>query len=261
MSSFLERGWGIYATEVYLPFSSVYIPFSLLASRFRRISRRIRGKPNPQCKPTSLPAVSWRKLLKAHQIRLVEANSVNGNVRVSELGVLCQAARNCTAGDVLLEIGTFNGRTTLNLSLNAPLDCPIYTLDLPPEQETVFDLNPRESIYVQKPEPGLRYKNCAAQLKPFAARIRQLHGDSAAYDFSSLEGKCGFVFVDGSHAYDYVVNDTRIARQLVKPGGMILWHDYGIWNGVTDALEEIERQEHLGLRHVRGTTIVLWRSP
>ena len=65
-------------------------------------------------------------------------------------------------------------------------------------------------------------------------------------------GRAGLVFVDGSHAYDYVIADTDTAFRLVADKGMVIWHDYGVWDGVTRALEEIEASRHLGLRHVRG---------
>jgi hypothetical protein len=38
---------------------------------------------------------------------------------------------------------------------------------------------------------------------------------------------------------------------------VVVWHDYGIWKGVTDALEEIESKEGLGLRNLRGTGLVV----
>src|SRR6266581_2029298 len=33
----------------------------------------------------------------------------------------------------IFEIGTYHGRTALNFALNAPSDCVVYTLDLPPD--------------------------------------------------------------------------------------------------------------------------------
>ena len=66
--------------------------------------------------------------------------------------------------------------------------------------------------------------------------------------------------MDGSHAYDYVVADTDTAIRLVANKGMVIWHDYGVWDGVTRALEEIEASRHLGLRHVRGTSLVVWQA-
>jgi hypothetical protein len=47
--------------------------------------------------------------------------------------------------------------------------------------------------------------------------------------------------------------------RLVRPEGFVLWHDYGVWPGVTKALEE--RARHLGLVHIRGTSLVFWRAP
>lgn len=68
------------------------------------------------------------------------------------------------------------------------------------------------------------------------------------------------IFVDGSHAYDYVMSDTREAIQMVTKGGVIIWHDYGIWEGVTRALEEIENKYKIGLKNIGGTSFVYWKS-
>jgi hypothetical protein len=45
-----------------------------------------------------------------------------------------------------------------------------------------------------------------------------------------------------------------------QPTRLVLWHDYGVWNGATRALEELEDVENLGLRHIRGTSLVFWRA-
>jgi len=71
----------------------------------------------------------------------------------------------------------------------------------------------------------------------------------------------GLVFVDGSHAYDYAKTDSATAFRLAKPGAMVIWHDYGVWPGVTRALEELEASQKLGLKHIRGTSLVFWRAP
>ena len=49
--------------------------------------------------------------------------------------------------------------------------------------------------------------------------------------------------------------------QLVDGNGVVLWHDYGVWDGVTRALEDLEQTKNLGLRHIRGTSLVIWRAP
>ena len=68
------------------------------------------------------------------------------------------------------------------------------------------------------------------------------------------------MFVDGSHAYDYVRKDTDTAMRLVRPGGVVLWHDYGVWPGVMQALEELEAARRLGLVNIKGTSSVFWRA-
>ena len=85
-------------------------------------------------------------------------------------------------------------------------------------------------------------------------------GDSATFDWSPHLGRAGLVFVDGSHAYHYVIADSDTAFALVAKKGMVIWHDYGVWEGVTRALEEIEASRQLGLRHVRGTSLVVWQA-
>src|SRR5204863_237070 len=57
-------------------------------------------------------------------------------------------------------------------------------------------------------------------------KVEQLFGDSKTLDITPWAGTCDLVFVDGSHAYSYVVSDSEKALQLVRPGGLVLWHDY-----------------------------------
>lgn len=89
-------------------------------------------------------------------------------------------------------------------------------------------------------------------------RVKQLFGDSADFDFSPYE--VDFVFVDGSHAYEYVMSDSRRALAMLRNGrGLVLWHDYGEWEGVTRALNELHERDvaFAGLRHVDGTTLAM----
>lgn len=148
----------------------------------------------------------------------------------------------------------------MNLALNAPPDCQILTLDLPPGEATQFQIDEGEQHMVRKPSPGARYEKYRATHPAAIARIHQRLGDSATFDYAPYQNSCSLVFVDGSHAYPYVRSDTTAALRLVTRGGIVIWHDYGIWNGVTKALEEIEREERLGLYNICGTSLVLWKK-
>lgn len=238
----------------------VYLPCSEMARAVRMRSRARRGVKNRHEQLTRLPQVWWSRVIASRPVHLVEARKANGNVRVSELAVLAKASAATASGREIVEIGTFDGRTTLNLAINGPADSPVFTLDLPPDLPTQFQLDRGERHFVDKPAPGERFRNCATPWVPSASRIVQLLGDSATFDWSPHHGKAGLVFVDGSHAYDYARKDSETAFGLVAPGGMVLWHDYGVWQEVTRALEELEAKHRLGLRHIRGTSLVFWRA-
>lgn len=238
---------------------ALYPPAAALGKRLRSVSRRLRGGKDP--KPvTRLPAVHWSALLPANPIYLLERGKQLGNVTEGELALLATAATLVPAGTQVVEIGTFDGRTTLNLAVNAPPDTIVNTLDLPPEMATQFELHPSERRFVEKPKPGARFRAAQAPWTGCVAHIRQHLGDSATYDFSSLHGRAGLVFVDGSHAYEYAMADSDTAFRLIAPKGVVIWHDYGVWEGVTRALEEIENKRKLGLRHISGTSLVVWKS-
>jgi hypothetical protein len=139
----------------------------------------------------------------------------------------------------------------------------VFTLDLPPADihRSSLPLEADDLQYIAKDGSGARFAGAA-----FAGRITQLLGDSATFDYSAYEGKMDFVFVDGSHSYEYVVSDTKTALRLLKPtGGIILWHDYatGAWPGVTQALNEFYQKDHRfqGLRRIHDTSLCLLCIP
>lgn len=192
-------------------------------------------------------------------VQVLEPDAADGNVSGYELLVLASLVQKLQPR-ACFEIGTFDGRTTLNLAANAPSDARIVTLDLPPKElgRTSFAVAPGDAQFIDKPVSGARFHG-----SPHAARITQVFGDSASFDYAPYEGRMDLVFVDGAHSYEYVKSDTRAALRLLRPtGGMILWHDYSspYWKGLTRALNELRREipELASLRHIRGTTLVVW---
>ena len=241
---------------------SVYLPMSRAAAVIRSASRRLRGKRSSGVAGNSpIQTVDWWKVVPRGAARLVETKKRHGNVRISELAILAQAAAQAEPGSDIVEIGTFDGRTTLNLAVNAPQGCHVLTLDLPADHATAFAIEASERTLVDKPASGERIRTCSPAWRSYARRITQLFGDSASFDWSRYHGRAGLVFVDGSHAYDYARKDSETALQLVRPGGVVLWHDYGVWPGVTQALDELESRRHLGLVNIKGSSLVFWRAP
>jgi predicted O-methyltransferase YrrM len=237
----------------------IYLPYSLLARSYRAQSRAVRGVKNPHQQKTRLPQSLWPFLITPKPIRLVEIQKVKGNVRVSELAILAKAATTVPPDRQIVEIGTFDGRTTLNLAVNSAPGTPVITLDLPKDYAPKFPMNIGEYKLANKPISGLRYRSCNLTWPEPVSRILQLLGDSATFDWTPYYGQAGLVFVDGSHTYENVVNDSEVAFRLVAPGGIIIWHDYGVWEEVTRTLDELAAAQGLGLRHIFGTSLVFWR--
>lgn len=248
-----ELLYGFYGTRIYLPLSG-------LSRRWRRRRQLKKGKQGRFLQQVKLPEISWRDCTPNRTARIWEHDKANGNIRISELGVIGLLAQGCEAHSKLFEIGSFDGRTTLNLAFSSPMSCEVHTLDLAPEMDTAFELARGERHMVEKEKSGARIDKYRDSHAEVTQRIHQHFGDSAAFDYSPFENACSLVFVDGSHAYDYALSDTRAAMRMIRPGGVIIWHDYGIWEGVTRALEELEEKENLGLKNIAGTSLVYWRK-
>jgi predicted O-methyltransferase YrrM len=74
------------------------------------------------------------------------------------------------------------------------------------------------------------------------ARFLLLTMPSRSLDVEALE-PCDAVFIDGDHSLPAVMHESRLARALLRPGGIICWHDYG--NPaveVTAALDALQAQ-------------------
>lgn len=233
---------------------------SVMGKTFRRISRKLRNKTNIHDQATKLPTINWKELSSFHVPgKLVETDKRNGNVSLQELAVLSGLASGVQAG-CIVEIGTFDGRTTLNMALNCGESACIYTLDLPRDMETAMDVDDGETAFINKSASGTRFTSEPGSSYPQSKKITQLLGDSATFDWSPYYKKANLIFVDGSHAYEYAKVDSESALKMLAKGGTVVWHDYGVWEGVTQALEELQENSNISLQHVRGTSLVIYQD-
>jgi predicted O-methyltransferase YrrM len=233
----------------------------------RQIAMGLRGKAFPlaelrnrawfQSRRKKLPTVTLEEVFPGSAnlpIRLERAlPRAIGNVTVDELAVvalICQWLK----PSVLFEFGTYNGRTTLNLAANTPADAKIYTLDIPAPDEAQLAAEPEDSVYHLLEQTGSYFRGTA-----YSGKIEQLWCDSARFDETGLRGQADLVFVDGAHSYDYVRSDTSKALEMVRPGGVILWHDYCAWYpGVFGYLHEL--LPSYPLKYIEGTHLAVLRK-
>lgn len=206
-----------------------------------------------------LPAVPLTELVPRDSLIDVRAiDAVDGNVTERELITICKLVQSAQPAR-LFEIGTFDGRTTLNMAVNAAAAATVHTLDLPKSElpNAASHIHAHEIIYAEKARSGERFRGTEAE-----SSIVQLYGDSGTFDFARYYGTMDFVFIDASHTFDYVVNDSLHAMRMLKESrGTIVWHDYGRWDGVTAALNQLrkKREEFRSVVNIAGTTLAMLR--
>ncbi len=209
-----------------------------------------------------LPAVALGQLVPRDAVvELADFHGREGNVTLYELLVI-SAVVSHRQPKVLLEIGTFDGNTTLQMAHNSPADARVYTLDLPPDGDAhaapdALDLDPQDRPYIaDRQKLDRKYAR-----SPLAHKVTQCLGDSATFDFHSIleHGRPELAFIDGSHSYDYVRNDTEKVLEILAPGGVVLWHDYVPgWPGVMEYLDELSAR--MPLQRIEGTALVYLTS-
>jgi predicted O-methyltransferase YrrM len=164
----------------------------------------------------------------------------------------------------IFEIGTFRGVTALSLATNCGWDAVLYTLDLPPELsaravDETFYRGTASSGFRRLAEAGAE-RDVGAALRGYSGpcRVEQLFGDAATFDFGPYSAAIDLFFVDGCHEYEGARRDTSIALRCLRPGGLVLWHDY-TREGVQRAVRDAWRVSPI--TWIESTTLALARKP
>lgn len=146
-----------------------------------------------------------------------------------------------------LEFGTWQGwGTCLCLETTA---ATVWTLNLPdgePKEDGSWAYSERVAaqpappgavsvIYGDKETGPIVYHRTDAgsyigwmyRRKGLGHRVCQILCDSRNWDISSYPAHFfDSVFIDGGHQTDVVMSDTRKALSVLRPGGMVIWHDF-----------------------------------
>jgi predicted O-methyltransferase YrrM len=139
---------------------------------------------------------------------------VGASITLTEAAALAALIKLSNAKRVF-EFGTYKGVSTTQIALNLPEDGVVYTLDLPDDHPVYLEYTQLAS------ESGMKMLVPADQMH----KVKFLKADSAQFDTSPYRQTMDLVFVDGYHSYEYVKNDTEKAFEMLRPGGIIAWHD------------------------------------
>ena len=127
------------------------------------------------------------------------------------------------AGKVVLEVGAYAGRSTICLAQEAR---SVTTVDPFDGRGTAQEGNTRPLF-----DRNVRRHRVDG-------RVTAITGTSIDV-LPNLPPVYDLVFVDGAHDQESVATDASLAAAVLKPGGLLVFHDYGDQDhGVTEAVDE-----------------------
>ena len=197
---------------------------------------------------------------KKTEIFFIGSHGTRGSTSDFETWILCTVAK---SAQNIFEFGTFTGKTTYLLAKNAPETGKVVTLTLSPEEVALYSESKADHLQDTKAaiEESIFSKFYYSN-DPISHKVKQLFADSKKFDTTSYRKKFDLIFIDGSHAESYVESDSKKALEMIKPGGIIFWHDYrgpsrarGVYNTLNNLSKSIK------LVHIAGTSLVAYRAP
>jgi predicted O-methyltransferase YrrM len=145
----------------------------------------------------------------------------------------------------VFEFGTYDGSTSVLVAAENP-QCRVVTLDLPVARYSMAVALSAVEVTDEYLFQGVRRGQCI----PPDAPITQIQIDSAKFDPGPFAAQMDLIYIDASHSYSAVRNDTEKALRMLAPNGVIIWDDYH-YPGVWRYLNELDRDRpDLELRRI-----------
>jgi predicted O-methyltransferase YrrM len=152
-----------------------------------------------------------------------------GYLTHDEIDALKDLARSLPTGAHIVNIGAGNGTSGLAF-MEARDDLQVTTIDIQRESSPYGCLAGEEAVF----------KSAGFWGDP---RHTQIEGDSKAVAVTWSYGPVDMVFVDGGHQYHEAKGDIVGWLPHIKPGGIMVVHDFEkevkAWRGVNEAVNEL----------------------
>jgi predicted O-methyltransferase YrrM len=151
----------------------------------------------------------------------------------NDLEVLVALVRSVSPRHVI-EFGVNVGRTAKAIMANVP-GIERYTgIDVPLDYVPILALQLDNVV----PNPG--------EMVLSDPRFHLIIRPRGSLDLTAADLEpCDVAFIDGDHGREAVLHDTMLARALVRPGGVIVWHDYHTIGNV-DVMAVLDEMHHAG---------------
>jgi predicted O-methyltransferase YrrM len=175
----------------------------------------------PDASPDDAYARVWRSVAE-----------VNGWMTHDQGRWLFRAAGTCPRGGRIVEIGSFQGRSTIVLAHGAPADAEVIAID----PHAGNDRGPQEiDGFVEQASEDHRLFLTNLVAAGVADRVRHVRRPShEAHD--AVSDPIDVLYVDGAHRFALARRDLVDWGRRVRPGGVLLIHDAFSSVGVTAAM-------------------------
>ena len=163
------------------------------------------------------------------------------HMTLSEKLLLYRLVRGLKRGSVIVEVGSYLGASSTFLAAAAKeRGCVVYCVDT--WMNDAMSESPRDT-----------YAEFLSNTQRFADQIRPLRGRSLeiAEKFSEA---IALLFLDGDHSYAGCRSDVEAWLPKLKPGGTVVFHDFGWAEGVQRTVQEVVKPIEESPGHVMENT-------
>lgn len=156
-----------------------------------------------------------------------------------------EVARNLKNGQLLVEVGSWHGRSAAFLGVeiaNSGKDVEFVCIDPwqnggPDLVGTKFEVKGKDELY----------HSFLRNVEPVRACIKPLRMTSLEAADMFEDESIDFLMLDGDHNYPVVKQEIQAYLPKMKKGGIISGDDY-LWPGVMQSVEETIGSNHCGVR-------------
>jgi predicted O-methyltransferase YrrM len=158
------------------------------------------------------------------------AESIHGWLSRAEAELLFHLAARVEPGQVVVEIGSFLGRSTAHIALAVADGVPVYAIDPHTGDKTWVE---RFSIRDADTSPAFRRNMTQVGVESRVHAVVATSADAAAQ--WTEERPIGLLFIDGWHSSDAVFEDGSLWLPRLAAGGCVVFDDWAspeVWDGM-----------------------------